>query len=133
MNHDQPRSGASPDPTMRDDKPSLGVAVRAGDAADRPTPNVDVRVHDVPVPDIAVEPLQDPGSWLLKVPVPANMIADGVHTFVISEASIGQSLGDFSIIAGDAAGEDIRAEMALLRAELDMLKRSFRRHCRETA
>lgn len=107
--------------------------VLAGDAADSPTPNVDVRVHDVPVPDIAVEPLQDPGSWLLKVPVPANMIADGVHTFVISEASIGQSLGDFSIIAGDAAGEDIRAEMALLRAELDMLKRSFRRHCRETA
>lgn len=49
------------------------------------------------------------------------------------ETTQGQALGDFSIIAGDAAGEDIRAEMALLRAELDMLKRSFRRHCRETA
>ena len=107
--------------------------VIAGAADDAPAPQVDVRVHDVPIPDVAIEPLEDPASWLLKVPVPAKMIADGVHTFVISEASIGQSLGDFSIIAGDAAGEDIRAELALLRAELDMLKRSFRRHCRETA
>lgn len=107
--------------------------VIAGECDDSPTPNVDVRVHDKPVPDITLEALPDPASWVIKVPVPANMIADGVHTFVISEATLGQALGDFSIIAGDAAGEDIRAEMSLLRAELDMLKRSFRRHCRETA
>ncbi|MGJ8603277.1 MAG: hypothetical protein ACSHXH_04050 [Marivita sp.] len=107
--------------------------VIAGESDDSPAPNVDVRVHDKPVPDITLEALPDPASWVIKVPVPANMIADGVHTFVISEATLGQALGDFSIIAGDAAGEDIRAEMSLLRAELDMLKRSFRRHCRETA
>ena len=107
--------------------------VIAGDADDSPTPKIDVRVHDQPVADVAIESLEDPGSWLLKVPVPSKMIADGVHTFVISEETIGQPLGDFSIIAGDAAGEDIRAEISLLRAELDMLKRSFRRHCRETS
>ena len=107
--------------------------VIAGDADTSPAPKIDVRVHDRSIPDVAIEPLQDPGSWLLKVPVPANMIADGVHTFVISEETVGQPLGDFSIIAGDAVGEDIRAEMTLLRAELDLLKRSFRRHCRETA
>jgi hypothetical protein len=28
--------------------------------------------------------------------------------------------------------EDIRAEMDLLRAELDLLKQAFRRHCVET-
>ncbi|WP_439124538.1 hypothetical protein [Marivita sp.] len=107
--------------------------VIAGDADDSPAPKVDVRVHDKTIPDVALEPLPDPASWLLKVPVPANFLADGVHTFMISETSLGQALGDFSIIAGDAAGEDIRAELSLLRAELDMLKRSFRRHCRETA
>jgi hypothetical protein len=106
--------------------------VIAGDTEDAPAPAVDVRVHDQSISGVGIEPLPDPGSWLLKVPVPANMISDGVHTFVISEAKLGLALGDFSIIAGDAAGEDIRAEMALLRAELDMLKRSFRRHCRET-
>lgn len=107
--------------------------VIAGDTDDSPTPKVDVRVHDKSIANVSLEPLPDPGSWLLKVPVPANMLADGVHTFMISESSLGQALGSFSIIAGDAAGEDIRAEMSLLRAELDMLKRSFRRHCRETA
>jgi hypothetical protein len=107
--------------------------VIAGATDDSPTPKVEVRVHDQSIPDISVTPLPDPASWLIKVPVPATTLADGVHTFVITESVLGQPLGDFSIIAGDAAGEDIRAEMSLLRAELDMLKRSFRRHCRETA
>ncbi len=107
--------------------------VIAGDSDDSPTPKIEVRVQDKPVPDVSLEPLPDPGSWLLKVPVPTHFLADGVHTFMISESTLGQALGNFSIIAGDAAGEDIRAEMSLLRAELDMLKRSFRRHCRETA
>lgn len=107
--------------------------VIAGNSDDSPTPKIEVRVHDKPVPDVSLDPLPDPGSWLLKVPVPTHFLADGVHTFMISESTLGQALGNFSIIAGDAAGEDIRAEMSLLRAELDMLKRSFRRHCRETA
>lgn len=107
--------------------------VIAGDSDDSPTPKIEVRVQDKPVPDVSLDPLPDPGSWLLKVPVPTHFLADGVHTFMISESTLGQALGNFSIIAGDAAGEDIRAEMSLLRAELDMLKRSFRRHCRETA
>lgn len=107
--------------------------VIAGDSDDSPTPKIEVRLQDKSVPDVSLDPLPDPGSWLLKVPVPVHFLADGVHTFMISESTLGQALGNFSIIAGDAAGEDIRAEMSLLRAELDMLKRSFRRHCRETA
>ncbi|MCR9110620.1 hypothetical protein [Marivita sp. XM-24bin2] len=107
--------------------------VIAGDTDESPTPHIEVRVHDKTISGVTLDPLPDPGSWLLKVPVPTNLLADGVHTFMISESELGQALGSFSIIAGDAAGEDIRAEMSLLRAELDMLKRSFRRHCRETA
>jgi hypothetical protein len=42
-------------------------------------------------------------------------------------------LASFAFLAGDALSEDIRAEMDLLRDELDMLKRAFRRHCVETA
>jgi hypothetical protein len=41
-------------------------------------------------------------------------------------------LEKFTLIAGDVLGDDIRAEVDLLRAELDMLKRAFRRHCVET-
>lgn len=73
------------------------------------------------------------GRWTVRVPIPADLISDGVQSFVISDATTGTTLSSFAIIAGDALAEDIRAEMDLLRAELDLLKRAFRRHCVETA
>ena len=36
------------------------------------------------------------------------------------------------LVAGDALAYDLRTEIALLREELDLLKRAFRRHCLET-
>lgn len=106
--------------------------VIAADSAAAPAPEIAVTLNDRPVPSVSVTPGDEAGFWLLRVPVAAELIADGTHTFLISDTASGQALGDFSIIAGDAAAEDIRAELSLLRAELDMLKRSFRRHCRET-
>ena len=73
------------------------------------------------------------GRWDLNVPIPSEAIADGVQTLIISDQSTGDQLGHITLIAGEALGDDIRAEMDLLRAELDMLKRAFRRHCRETS
>ena len=67
------------------------------------------------------------------MPIPAERIADGVQAFVIRNTRDDIVLGSFSIVAGDALAEDIRAEMSLLRSELDMLKKAFRRHCVETA
>ena len=37
------------------------------------------------------------------------------------------------MIGDEVYGVDLRAEMDLMRAELDMLKRAFRRHCVETS
>ncbi|MEO0939450.1 MAG: hypothetical protein AAFY38_14955 [Pseudomonadota bacterium] len=71
-------------------------------------------------------------GWLLQVPIPVEAIADGVQTFVVTDEATGAQLADFALLAGEALGSDIRAEMDLLRAELDMLKRAFRRHCVET-
>ena len=48
--------------------------------------------------------------WLLQVLIPEETIADG-----------------------EALGDDMRVEIELPRAELDMLKRAFRRHCVETS
>jgi len=73
------------------------------------------------------------GRWDLSVPIPSQAIADGVQTLIIADQSTGDQLGHITLIAGEALGDDIRAEMDLLRAELDMLKRAFRRHCRETS
>ena len=71
-------------------------------------------------------------TWVLRVPVPVEAIADGVQTVVITDSTDDTRLGHFTMIAGEALGDDMRAEMELLRAELDMLKRAFRRHCVET-
>jgi hypothetical protein len=71
-------------------------------------------------------------GWTLRIPIPPAMIADGVQTILINDKISGETLDVISIVAGEALAEDIRPEMDLLRAELDMLKRAFRRHCLET-
>ncbi|MEM9845483.1 MAG: hypothetical protein AAF965_11845 [Pseudomonadota bacterium] len=95
-------------------------------------PKITVTHLQEAVPDVTLSGGSEPGEWLLRIPVPADKIADGVQTFVISDAGTGETLDSFSIVAGDALSEDIRAEVTLLREELDMLKRAFRRHCLET-
>lgn len=74
----------------------------------------------------------EPGQFLVRVPVPAELLSEGTQTFVISDAASEARLASFTVVMGQPLEEDIRAEMALLRAELDMLKRAFRRHCVET-
>ena len=74
----------------------------------------------------------EPGRWLVEVPVPIEAIGDGAHTFLIRDAASEALLESFTLIAGEVLGDDIRAELSLLRAELDMVKRAFRRHCLET-
>lgn len=66
--------------------------------------------------------------WHIRVPVPAHLISDGIQTFIISDTQ-GHTLARFALLSGEALGEDIRAEVALLRAELDLLKSAFRNHC----
>lgn len=81
-----------------------------------------------------VEVTHDPqsGLWRVRVPVPPQLISDGVQTFVIRDADHA-TLASFALMSGEALAEDIRAEVDLLRAELDLLKQVFRRHCQETA
>mmetsp|Transcript_27281 Transcript_27281/g.50004 ORF Transcript_27281/g.50004 Transcript_27281/m.50004 type:complete len:124 (+) Transcript_27281:3281-3652(+) len=96
-------------------------------------PQIKVTHLDKVVADIKLTENEAEGHWLLQVPIPQDAIADGVQVFVITDAIEDEKLGQFTLIAGEALGDDIRAEVELLRAELDMLKRAFRRHCVETA
>jgi hypothetical protein len=70
------------------------------------------------------------GDFSLRVPIPSDVLNEGVQTFLIRLAD--DTLAHFTIITGVAMEDDLRAEIDLLRAELDMLKRAFRRHCLET-
>ena len=63
----------------------------------------------------------------------AAALAEGTQTFLFRLAGSEETLAQFTIVTGVALEDDIRAEVDLLRAELDMLKRAFRRHCVETA
>lgn len=71
------------------------------------------------------------GRHAVRVPIPAGILSEGVQTVLLQSG--GAVLAQFTIIAGVPLEEDLRAEISLLRAELDLLKRAFRRHCAETA
>lgn len=70
--------------------------------------------------------------WLVRFKLPVERLSDGVQTFVIEDASTGDALAHETVFSGEIVDDDIRAEVALLRAELDLLKRAFRRHCSES-
>jgi hypothetical protein len=96
-------------------------------------PALEVTLLEKPLAGVAVTALPDqPGAWAVRVPVPAEVLNDGVQTFLIRDTATGATLQHFTIITGVAMEDDLRAEVDLLRAELDMLKRAFRRHCLET-
>ena len=96
-------------------------------------PQLEVTHLGKPVSGLSVETDQEHSDQhLVRVPIPAELLADGVQTFVISAVESGEKLAHFSVITGQPVGDDVIAEMDLLRAELDMLKRAFRKHCLET-
>ncbi|MES0863444.1 hypothetical protein ABLN87_13910 [Ruegeria sp. SCPT10] len=91
-------------------------------------PDVEVHYLGEPLPELTLTEAQD--GWALAVPVPTAALSEGVHCFVIVDVATTQKLGNFTVIAGEPAADDLRAEVELLRAELEMLKRAFRQICR---
>jgi len=85
------------------------------------------------VGNVAVELANSDGDlWQVRADIPMELLVDGVQTFLFVFAGKADILDRFSMITGDPVEDDIRGEIDLLRAELDMLKRAFRRHCIET-
>lgn len=95
-------------------------------------PDLGVTHLDKPLGELRLKETGELNQWSVRVPIPIELIGDGAQTFLIFDRDTGETLDSFTIIAGDAVSDDIRAEVALLRAELDMVKRAFRRHCAET-
>jgi len=95
------------------------------------TEGLEVLLHGNPVTDVRITP-EGETCQRIAVPIPAEALEDGIQTFVIRDGT-GDVLGHFAIGAGNGMEADLRAEIDLLRAELDLLKRAFRRHCVETS
>lgn len=93
-------------------------------------PQLAVHCGDRPLeaPEIAPD---DEGGCRVRVALPADSISDGMQAYIITVAETGEQLASFVIAAGDVLRDDLRGEVALLRAELDLLKRAFRRQARQ--
>ena len=96
-------------------------------------PSVEVRLDDELLEDVRLTEGEVEKQWNLYIQIPQRAVSEGVHTFVVYDTARDSKLGDFTLIGGDPANDTIQAEVELLRAELDMLKRAFRRHCLETS
>lgn len=70
-----------------------------------------------------------PEDYAVRFPIPVELLSEGVQTFLLRHD--GKTVGQFSIVTGVPIEQDIRAEIDLLRAELDVLKRAFRTQFRK--
>lgn len=94
-------------------------------------PPVEALVDGQRIDGVDVTPLAGkPVRFAVRLAIPASVIRDGVQTIVLQSG--GSVLAGITLIAGETADDDTRAELTLLRAELDLLKRAFQRHCRES-
>jgi hypothetical protein len=95
-------------------------------------PTIEARHQDRAIEGLEITPVAGkPGRFALRLPIPPAVLGDGVQTVLLSAGT--EVLAQFTLIVGVPLEEDLRTEISLLRAELDMLKRAFRRHCAETA
>ena len=80
-----------------------------------------------------ITPCSDrPDALRVVLDLPADVIGDGVQVIALRSTLSGTVLDRITLTAGAPLEEDIRAELALLRDELEMLKKAFRLHCAET-
>ena len=99
---------------------------------DSGVPQVEVRYLDKVVETVKLSETSDAKVWKLTMTIPPHAISDGVQSFLVIDKLADEKIGQLTLIAGEDIGHDLRAEVDLLRAELDMLKRAFRRHCVQT-
>ena len=94
-----------------------------------PLPKLVASIHGEMMQGLSITAIAGtPNAWRLGLAIPADRISDGVHTFLISDKDSGVALASFVIAVGVLLEDDIRAKLDLVRAELDLLKRAFRRH-----
>ena len=91
-----------------------------------PPPKIDVLLRGRPVRGVRVDALDMENCYELSVPIPPEAVGFGTYMLLIVEQGSSKVLSRIVLSGGDLNGEDLRAEMAELRAEIDLLKRLFR-------
>ena len=110
---------------------SFEAVVRDVSGEGKPPSVIVTHQGEVIAHELSADPART-GQWNLRLPVPVERLSDGVQVFLVRDADTGERLAAFTLLSGEPLEDDIRAELELLRAELDMLKRAFRQHCRDS-
>ena len=95
-----------------------------------PPPKIDVLLQGRPIRGVRVDALDMENCYELSVPIPPEAIGSGTYMLLIVEQGSSKVLSRTVLSGGDLNGEDLRVEMAELRAEIDLLKRLFRASCK---
>ena len=91
-------------------------------------PQVGAFLRGDPVGVVSLTPIEGKMQDLkLELQLHAKILEDGVQRIILVESTTDTILDSFTLILGNSDAEDLRAEVALLRAELDLLKKAFRR------
>lgn len=80
-------------------------------------------------PEVTALPGQ-PGVWEVRWPLPAAALREGTSVFLITDSATDTVLARLPILAGEDLADDLRGEVALLRAELDQLRGAFQAEAR---
>ncbi len=83
------------------------------------------------LPGLTLSPMEN-DAWHVRAPIPVDRISDDLQSFIITAADDVTVLAQFIVFAGETVDDDLRTDVDLLRAELDLLKRAFRKHCSDT-
>ena len=92
------------------------------------TPELRVELNGTLIADTTITDVPSECEWIINIPIPRHAIGDGVYTFTIFIDDDKVPIASFCMTAGRAMEYDLQAEVALLREELEILQRAFRRH-----
>ncbi len=107
--------------------------VYSGQKTEMAAPSLELNHLGETVSEVTAKQLDEQeNTWFIRCNIPTEAITDGIQTFLLCKVGEDTVLDSFSIVAGEPLDDDLRNEISLLREELDMLKRAFRRHCVET-
>ena len=93
------------------------------------TPVIEVRLRGVMMGTAQpAGPKRDDGGQPIRATVPAEVLSDGTHVVELAESGSSIALAHVTIIAGEPLEDDLRGEVARLRAELDQVRAYIRKN-----
>lgn len=93
-----------------------------------PVPNeIEVLCADETLEGVEIAP-DGKNAALISVPILSDHLNEGINTFLVVNKETKSEIGGFGIAIAYCGDDNIRAEVQLLRAELNLLKKALRSH-----